>query len=774
MFAQTIRFRLTSALALILLGAATLVMALLPSRVYREQVDALHERILGAAVVAAHDLGPVVSDPQRFDAASVRRIVESIQEVRGVVEVDFSPLEGESLFFDFEPAADPLLQEGLTPPAEWVTGVSPDGSSYQVYFPVRVDGEARVFLRILASMAEVEQYVAGQQRQILGGVLSLAMILLATTWGLGHVVTRPLRRISETAEEIATGEVGLRANEAWGGEVGALARSFNHMVSRLESAQSAALSASRHLERILANVPAGIVLLDHDLEIVFLNEAVIADPVRRALAPGRTPRQILGGANAAAADSIHEMLVRCLETGSDTEAEVRLRVEGGCRSVVVRATRLDDVASEPRVLICALDVSGLRETEEALRDTESELRQAQKMEAVGRLAGGVAHDFNNLLTVIAGQAHFAELELDDAHPAFESVEEIREAAERASRLTRQLLAFSRRQVLAPKRLEVNEVIGGISRLLERLLGEDIRLDLQLADGLPGVEADPGQLEQVLMNLTVNARDAMPAGGHIRIRTGTGPTVEGTATVRISVEDDGVGMDEQTQALIFEPFFTTKEVGSGTGLGLSTVYGIIQQSGGEISVRSAPDEGATFHVDLPAVQPQEPRRPSPPLPTAHPAGGVDRPALQILLVEDEPMVRSLILRQLTRLGHRVSAAEDPRVALERLASGQVSPDLLLTDVVMPGMSGVEFSQVVRETMPGLPVLFMTGYAEQELIRVGLDREKVRLLTKPFTYEQLAEAIDEVLARPAGPQSPLDRPRAAADPARRPVAQAQRKL
>ncbi len=376
---------------------------------------------------------------------------------------------------------------------------------------------------------------------------------------------------------------------------------------------------------------------------------------------------------------------------------------------------------------------------------EAQLRQAQKMEAIGRLAGGVAHDFNNLLTAILGFADLLLQQLPTEHQAREEAVEIREAARRAADLTRQLLAFSRQQVLAPRLLSVNDIVVGMEKMLKRLIGADIEFRTALSSAIGLTQADPGQLEQVLLNLVVNARDAMPQGGTLTIDTTNvdldpayareHPGVEPGGYVRLSVTDTGVGMDATTQARIFEPFFTTKPTGEGTGLGLATVYGIVQQSGGHIAVHSEPGRGASFRVFLrrtdgvPAVAVR----------ADAPAKKVSRGTETLLLVEDQAEIRRVAVRMLESRGYTVLAAADGTEALG-LAAGHKGPlDALVTDVIMPGLGGREVAQALRATRPQLRVLFMSGRVPSDTT-LGSD---AGFLRKPFTADELARAVRGIL-------------------------------
>jgi nitrogen-specific signal transduction histidine kinase/CheY-like chemotaxis protein len=383
------------------------------------------------------------------------------------------------------------------------------------------------------------------------------------------------------------------------------------------------------------------------------------------------------------------------------------------------------------------------------KQLEDELRQAQKMEAVGRLAGGVAHDFNNLLTIIMGRSALllGRLKADD--PNRKSVELIQKTAGRAASLTGQLLAFSRKQVLQRRVLDLNATVAEMSDMLRRLIGEDVDLLLTLGPAAGRVNADPGQLEQALLNLAVNARDAMPSGGTLgvetdRVELGPAPPDRPEALLPgpyavLRVMDTGVGMDAATQAHIFEPFFTTKEPGKGTGLGLSMVHGVVRQHGGAIRVRSVAGGGTTFEIYLPQVETAAPSSS-----TADDAGS--RPATgqeTILLVEDEEDVRALAREVLERQGHSVLEAGDGVQALKQYEAEGERIDLILTDVVMPRMSGRELVDRVRAMRPSMPVLYMSGYTEDAILRHGVRDSSMLLLGKPFTPADLIGKVREVL-------------------------------
>ena len=385
------------------------------------------------------------------------------------------------------------------------------------------------------------------------------------------------------------------------------------------------------------------------------------------------------------------------------------------------------------------------------RQLEDQLRQSQKMEAVGRLAGGVAHDFNNLLTVISGYGHMILRDLPAEDPLHGCVDEVLKAASRATSLTNQLLAFSRRQVIQPKVLDLNSLVANMDRMLRRVIGEHIELETVLNPGLGSVRADAGQMEQVIINLAVNARDAMPAGGKLSIHTRNVEIARSSrlradvrpgSYVSLTVADTGKGMDAEIMVHLFEPFYTSKETGKGTGLGLSTVYGIVKQSGGEIVVESKPGSGAAFTLYLPRIS--DPAQVTP-APEAQPA--VRAGTETILLVEDELGVRQLVYEMLQRLGYQILAASGGAEAITLFEQHLGSIDLLMTDVIMPQMSGRELAQRLKLLQPSLKVLYTSGYTDDMLAHHGVLESTVFLLQKPFSPDELAKKLRQVLDAPA---------------------------
>ncbi len=389
-----------------------------------------------------------------------------------------------------------------------------------------------------------------------------------------------------------------------------------------------------------------------------------------------------------------------------------------------------------------------KRTEAALRESEERLRQSHKLEAMGRLAGGIAHDFNNLLTAIIGYSDLALRRLHDNDPLRRNIDEIKKASNRAASLTHQLLAFSRKQVLQPKVLDLNEVVANMDAMLRRVIGEDIDLVTVLEPQLGHVRADPGQIEQVIMNLVINSRDAMPRGGKLTIKTGnveldqaysrSHASVRTGPYVMLAVSDTGTGMDPETQAHIFEPFFTTKEQGKGTGLGLATVYGIVKQSGGNIWVYSEVGRGTTFKIYLPPVAET--------VQSLKPAGTLAEPERgweTVLLVEDEGAVRNLIHGVLEMNGYTVLQADSGIEAIRICEEYEGPIHLLITDVVMPQMGGRDLAERLEASHPEMRVLYMSGYTDDAIVHHGVLDEGVAFLEKPFTPDSLARKAREVL-------------------------------
>ena len=438
-----------------------------------------------------------------------------------------------------------------------------------------------------------------------------------------------------------------------------------------------------------------------------------------------------------------ETLIRGLkENGYVENLESAFRCKDGSLKTALMSARFIDMDDGPHILSITRDITSRLQL-------ENQLRQSQKMETIGKLAGGVAHDFNNLLMVILGYVELVLRDLDGAHPHHEPLEQVQQAACRATDITRQLLVFSRKQILQPVVLNLNDSVKHLQKMVGRLIGEDIEVLTSLAEDLDHAQADPGQVEQVLMNLVVNARDAMPRGGMLTIETANVELDEGYARnhvgvapgryAMLAVTDTGCGMEKEIMDRIFDPFFTTKEFGKGTGLGLSTVYGIVNQSGGHIECDSKPGQGTTFRIYLPRAEAGPVREAEQAPEPVRPGGGE-----HILVAEDETSVRELIRQMLELLGYRVTLAANGNDALAFVTERGLDPDLVVTDVVMPGMSGKELIERLRILRPGQKFLYMSGYTDNVIGDHGVLDPDTPFLQKPFTgIRDFAARIEEAL-------------------------------
>jgi PAS domain S-box-containing protein len=624
------------------------------------------------------------------------------------------------------------------------------------------------------SAPRIRRYAA----TLAGVMLASALIAGLLASGLQRSVAGPVERLIRVVRDVAaSGHYAVRASASGSDEVGRLALGLNAMLSRIEQ-QDAQLRSSRDdLER---RVEERVVELKREVferrraeqalkeseehyRVLFESSSLPmwvydVDSLRfLAVNPaavrsyGYSEEEFLAMTivELRPVDDQAELLARvgAIRNGEDSNPGTggsrlwrHLKRDGSVIEVEVASSRLS-FRDRPARLVIARDVT----EKKAL---EAQLAQAQKMETVGRLAGGVAHDFNNILGVITGYCELLQRRLPGGGDR-EKVSEIARAADRAASLTRQLLAFSRRQVLAPRQLDLDASVSDMERMLKRLIGEDIELIVRRGHTRGAVMADPTQLEQVLMNLVVNARDAMPRGGRVVIETAD-VDLDATSAkqlgdlapgpyVTLSVRDDGTGMDADTLRQLFEPFFTTKEQGRGTGLGLSTVYGIVKQSGGHVAVESELGRGSTFTVYLPRVE--------------RDAAGVDAaPTVYrstsgrgtVLLAEDEPALRGLIAEMLDASGFSVLVSSDSREALHLAEHHGGEIDLLLSDVVMPGLSGPDLAGRVRELRPRTRVVFISGYSDEALSHHGVLDPGVVLIEKPFTGARLAQCLTEVMA------------------------------
>ena len=609
--------------------------------------------------------------------------------------------------------------------------------------PILSEGETVGWLFIRAGIPPLWQRLP--QYSLLVGVLLLTLGVLA--WMLSRMLRRsisdPLRRLADTAHVIGRDrDYRVRAMKDSDDEIGEVTSAFNEMLATIEAREAALRESTQRLRDAMQ--AAGMAQWRWDVA----RDAISWGGEESRIFPeGLRPRDaslaaFLDVIEADDREPVERALRAAARTDGSCEVDARLAGPDETRWIVLRGR-----AERSAEASGGLEVFGLATDVTERRSLEQQLVQSQKMEAIGRLAGGIAHDFNNLLTAILGYARFAKAGLPEGSQVREDVHQIELAGDRAAALTGQLLAYARRQIVAPRTADVNELVGRMQRMLRRLIGEDVALDLACAPGLWPTRIDSAQFEQVLLNLVVNARDAMPSGGRIVI--GTRNEHFDAATVRnrpemsmgdyvvLSVGDSGVGMDAATLARIFEPFFTTKEQGKGTGLGLAVCYGIVRQAGGHIWAASEPGRGSTFTVLLPRSESEAEGVPTPT--ERSPAGGRET----VLVVEDEPAVRSLVSRTLASLGYHVLEAATGGEALGIAQRHPGTIDVLVSDVVMPEMNGPAVAEAVASARPGVRIVFMSGYTDAAVEAKNLGMPGAVLLTKPFDPDVLGRAVRSVL-------------------------------
>jgi len=750
------------------------VMGALVLIVEARQRDAIIREVRQRGIALARDLAAVSTGP--LVLYNYTQLEQLVARLEGEIDVAYAMVldrEGRVAAHSHRPEVvgtlltgdilDRILSTESTLAQELAT---PDGQAlYDFAVPILVDAQRWGTARVGLSRRRMEAEIVATRRQLLG----LAILVLA---GAGLVsalvaqrIARPVRQLAVGAMAISRGELVQRVEPTTSDEIGQLAVAFNDMARQLHEQRAAVVEQRTALEvahgelrrqfaelsdlksytdNILDSLVNGIVTLDLDGRVVTLNGAAEALLGCSASARGHPVTEVL-----AHAPELMAILQAAIQRRTGRTGTVTLPGRaGGTVPVEITTATLKGVEGQDLgVIVIARDLT-------AVRALEAQLRQAQKMEAVGRLAGGVAHDFNNLLTVITGRSQLLLLKLAPESPLRRDVELVEETAHRASALTRQLLAFSRKQMVQPRIVDLNEVVRGMESMLGRLIGEDIALTTRLDPAAGCVRADPAQLEQMIVNLVVNARDAMPLGGRLTLETGHVRIDETFARqhvglkpgphVRLVVRDTGVGMDGLIKAHLFEPFFTTKGPGKGTGLGLATVYGIVTQSGGAIRVESEPGQGATFTIELPRVD----------APADGPGDVADTTAAPygsetVLLVEDEPEVRGLARDILHQQGYTVLEAADGDQALRVGREHRGLIHLLVTDVVMPQMGGRELADRLQAGRSELKVLYVSGYTDDAILRQGVSETGTAFLPKPFTAAALAHKVRQVLdAAPAG--------------------------
>jgi PAS domain S-box-containing protein len=603
----------------------------------------------------------------------------------------------------------------------------------------------QVFVGIPSDIAL--QGVREQERTaLLLGIASLAVSLLLA-WLLARGIAGPVRALTGDADAFAGGDLARRTTVRPDGELGTLAHTFDRMADALQRRSDQLMASEERYRSLFDTLPLPMWVVDREsLRFLAVNDAAVErygysreELLAMTVLDLRRPED-------------HEELRRQLQ--ADREDMLRGKLArhvtrtGEELEVEVSADDFNYAGRRAR-LVVVNDVTERRRTERALLLSQEQLRQSQKMEAVGSLAGGIAHDFNNLLTAILGYCDLALDGIPADSTASEDVAEVRRAAQRAAELTHQLLAFSRRQVLKPRVFSLGSALEQTEKILRRLISENIVLEISVGPRPPLVCADPTQLEQVILNLAVNARDAMPRGGRLRLSTGTvtfetphataGTTLPAGTYAMLAVADTGTGIAPEIRDRLFEPFFTTKPRGQGTGLGLATVYGIMQQSGGGIEVASVPGNGTTFILYFPIASEETAPEPAPPRRDSYRRGEGT-----ILLAEDDDAVRAIARETLERAGYRVLSAPNGSEALALAGTHDGPIDLLLTDVIMPGMNGRELAATLTRRRPGTRVLFASGYTDNMLEGQDALAPGVTLLDKPFTPAELAAKVRDVLA------------------------------
>ncbi len=735
----SIRARLVGVIALITLVCLTAGFAVVGSRqIAAMRRDRIETVSLIARVVGQY-LVPSLAFGDRTDATEALGSLRAFGDVRSAALYDASG----SLFATFEadsPATWPAQIPTRPPPVQRI-----EGSVVEVRAPISHQGIRYGTILVRATSASLARQIRDQVATLL--VVLLAMVLLSAlaAWILQRIISQPILQLAQLARRISRDQdISLRGDSGHGGELGVLARGFNTMLDRLE-ARDNALRASHDTLRALINAsPLGIIGLDAQRMITLWNssaETIFGAPEGEAI--GRPATELVPES------IINPIWTRCLADAPLTGLRLHASLDRPRELALFAAPLSGRDGQLSGAVVVVDDITDKALAEQALAERENQLQRAQKLEVVGRLAGGVAHDFNNLLTVVIASCQLLSNKLTDQPLLLGYLQNIRLSAERGAALTRRLLAFGKRQQPHARLVDLTVVISELERMIRSVIGEHIRFEINMPAEHIIVYVDRGQLEQVLLNLVLNARDAMRGGGTLRLAIELGShTTANIAGVAVKVVDSGEGMSAEVCARAFEPFFTTKP--NGTGLGLATAQQIAHSLGGELSVQSQPDQGTTFTLWLPLFEGEheatDERAPSPRMTGDE----------TILLVEDEVELRHLVAGALREAGYRVLEAGDGAAALEVAAAHDELIELLLTDVVMPGSSGPQLARALLRTRTDMEVLYMSGYVGDALTERGLDNHLVALIEKPFTPRALLARVRQVLDAAAPRWHQVDAP------------------
>ncbi len=713
----------------------------------RKELDLLHkEAVTAGQLQEENNIPPAAGEFTVFE----RRTTEALTIIDGLQRTA-SPQE--------TAAVDEFRRSYLSLRSSWLDSYRHAGTGKATDDAARAEETAQVvFGRQLPNLQSLEDFrVMRAERRFADAENFAHRVMIATfllsilvAFGLSYLLSRHLdygfTTLKGGAHRIGNMDLDHRIRYPGADEFAELAQSFNEMAEKLFLARRSLVESNKQLStsesryrKMVDRSAYGIYRCASDGKVLDANPAMVRmlgyDDLRELVELPSIERFYCDPAD------YQTLLERLREKGSVEGFEVQLRTRSGALITTRLSGNLVFTGDGFEREMIAENVT----TQRALED---QLRQAQKMEAIGQLAGGIAHDFNNLLTVIKGHSELLRSELRSGDSARKEVDGVMRAADRAVSLTRQLLAFSRRQLLSPQIIDLNSIVSSMQRLLGRLLGENIELSTDLSPKIGAIKADPHQIEQVIMNLAVNARDAMPAGGRLTITTCSLEVEEEEHRgkiilkpdryVHLAVIDTGTGMDVATLSRAFEPFFTTKEQGKGTGLGLATVYGVVKQSEGEIWVESEPGRGAAFHICFPRALGREKTQRKAKITEAPPAKGT------ILLVEDEEDVREVASTMLERRGYQVLVASKAAEAEAICASHSGKIHLLLTDVVLRDCNGPDLAETLTGLRPQMKVLFMSGYTDDVVLKHGIQDSQVAFLPKPFTRDELENKVRETLS------------------------------